>query len=286
MPQMNKQAFHILLYSLFLTACGSVSISAPAQVDVAPAGTQMMPSARPDVRYLTVFAAASLVDAFSEIGNYFEAAHPDTSVTINHAGSQTLSTQLAEGAVADVFASANHTEMDKMVAAHLVAQGAPVDFATNWLLVILPAENPANFQSLQDLARSGLKLILADATVPAGKYAREILEKMSQDPIFGEDFSTRVLANVVSNETDVKVAVAKVQLGEADAGIVYYSDAVAAAEMKTIAIPPEFNVIARYPIVVLQNAPQADLAAEFVDTVLSAEGQAILQKWGFTPVLP
>ncbi len=241
---------------------------------------------QPEVRNLTVFAAASLADAFTEIGNHFEAAHPGTSVTFNFAGSQTLSTQLAQGAVADVFASANHTEMDKMVAAHLVAQGAPVDFATNRLMVILPEDNPANFQSLQDLARTGLKLILADATVPAGKYAREILEKMSQDPTYGKDFSSRVLANVVSNETDVKLAVAKVRLGEADAGIVYFSDAIAAPEMKTIEIPAEFNVVARYPIVVLANAPQAGLAAEFVAGVLSTEGQAILKKWGFTPVLP
>ncbi len=234
---MNKQVCFILLLSfMLLSACGEVKIPAPAQDDIAPAGTQVMPSAKPEERNLTVFAAASLADAFTEIGNHFEAAHPGTMVIFNFAGSQTLSMQLAQGAVADVFASANHTEMDKMVADHLVAQDAPVDFATNRLLVILPEDNPAQFQTLQDLARAGLKLVLADVTVPAGKYARKILEKMSQDPTYGEDFSSRVLANVVSNETDVKLAVAKVQLGEADAGIVYFSDAVAAPELKTIEI--------------------------------------------------
>jgi len=283
---MKKPTFFLILSLLLLAACGEVKLPSIARVDGEPAGTQVMPLAKPEDHNLTVFAAASLADAFTEIGDHFEAAHPGTTVTINFAGSQTLSTQLAQGAVADVFASANHTEMDKMVAAHLVAQDAPVDFATNRLLVILPEDNPAKVQTLQDLTRIGLKLVLADATVPAGKYAREILEKMSLDPTYGNDFSTRVLANVVSNETDVKLAVTKVQLGEADAGIVYFSDAVAAPGMKTIEIPPDFNVVARYPIVVLANAPQAVLAAEFVACVLSTEGQAILKKWGFTPVLP
>jgi len=242
------------------------------------------PTAAPEPRTLTVFAAASLKDAFTEISKNFEGAHPGVTVTLNFAGSQTLRTQLEEGASADVFALANHTEMDNAVKAGLVQDGAAPDFLTNQLLVILPADNPAGLESLQDLARPGVKVVLAADTVPAGKYARQILDKLSQDPAFGSDFGTKVLANVVSNENDVKQVVAKVQLGEADAGIVYVSDAVAAPELKTIEVPVEFNVVAKYPIAALTQAPQPELAAEFIAYVLSAEGQGILAKWGFSPI--
>ena len=136
------------------------------------------------------------------------------------------------------------------------------------------------------MAGSGLKLVLADKTVPAGKYALQILDNMAGDASYGTDFKTRVLANVVSYETDVKQVVAKVQLGEADAGIVYISDSVAAPELKTIEIPANLNVIAKYPIAALANARQPQLAAAFIAYVLSPDGQATLKKWGFTPINP
>ena len=176
--------------------------------------------------------------------------------------------------------------MDTLVTDNLVAADTSQIFLTNSLLVILPANNPANIQTLQDLARPGIKLVLAAEEVPAGKYARQVLANLDKDPAFASDFSTQVLANVVSNETDVKQVVAKVQLGEADAGIVYVSDAVAAPDLKTIEIPTADNVIAKYPIAVLNNAQQPDLAAEFIAYVLSADGQATLKKWGFVPVAP
>ena len=272
---MKRWAFLILPVTALLTACGP-----------APTLPSVPAPATPEARTLTVFAAASLSEAFTEMGKNFEAAHPGVTVKFNFAGSQTLSTQLAQGAVADVFASANHTEMDKLVAANLAAKDSPRDFLTNRLLVILPKDNPAHLQTLQDLERPGLKLVLADASVPAGKYARQILDNMSQDASFGSDFSRRVLANVVSNETDVKQVVSKVQLGEADAGMAYLSDAVAAPDLKTLDIPDNLNVIARYPVAALSGAPQSQLAADFIAYVLSAEGQAILKKWGFTPITP
>jgi molybdate transport system substrate-binding protein len=276
---MKRFALLVLLIAAHLAACGPVATATPVPTSIPLTATS-------EPRTLTIFAAASLIDAFTEIGHSFEATHPGVTVTFNFAGSQTLSTQLTQGAVVDVFASANHTEMDKVVAANLVAQDTPRDFVTNQLIVILPANNPANVQTLQDLAHPGLKLVLADATVPAGKYARQILDNMSKDTSFGSDFSTKVLANVVSNETDVKQAVAKVQLGEADAGIVYISDSVAAPDLKTIEIPTNFNVVAKYPIVALTKASQAELASEFIAYVLSPQGQAILKNWGFTPVAP
>jgi molybdate transport system substrate-binding protein len=274
---MKRIALLIALTAALLAACGLAEMPVPTAV---PA-TEM-----PQPRILVVFAAASLTDSFTEIGKNFEAAHPGVTVTLNFAGSQTLSTQITQGAVADVFASANHAEMDKLVSGNLVEQDAPQDFLTNKLIVILPAVNPANVQTLRDLARPGLKLILAADTVPAGKYARQMLDTMAKDPSFGEDFKTKALANVASNENDIKQVVAKVQLGEADASIVYVSDSVAAPELKTIEIPANYNVIAKYPIAVLNNALQPDLATDFIAYVLSSGGQAILKKWGFTPVTP
>ena len=230
---------------------------------------------------MTVFAAASLTDAFTEIGADFEAAHPGVTVTFNFAGSPALRTQIEEGAPADVFASANTKEMDTLVSGGLVDSAEPQLFLTNQLVVILPADNPARVNSLEALATPGLKLVLAAEEVPVGKYARQSLELMNG--LYGADFKARVLANVVSNEDNVKQVVAKVQLGEADAGIAYSSDAVAAPELVQIQIPAELNVIAKYPIAALLAAPESDLADEFVAYVLSADGQATLAKWGFHP---
>lgn len=259
----------VLILAWLLTACGG---SAPVtQVPSTP-------------RTLTVYAAASLTGAFGDIGKAVEAANPGVTVKFSFAGSQILRTQIEQGAPADVFASADYTNMDPLVSENLVAAGVLKDFVTNLLIVILPPQNPANVQSLQDLAKPGLKLILADPSVPVGKYARQALTNMSNDPTFGTDFSTKVLANVVSNETDVKQVVSKVDLGEGDAGIVYVTDASAAPDLKTISIPSNYNVIAHYPIAALAKAPNADLAAAFVAYVLSSDGQAALKKWGFTPV--
>jgi len=251
-----------------------------------PASSRATVPVQAPSRTLTVFAAASLNNSFTEIGRNFESTHAGVKVVFNFAGSQTLSAQLLQGAPADVFASANHAEMDKLVADGLVTQNAPKDFLTNQLVVALPPANPAGLKSLADLARPGLKLVLADTTVPAGKYARQVLDQLSQQPAYGADFASKVLANVVSNEPDVEVVVTKVQLGEADAGIVYISDLAAYPELKTLAIPADVNVIARYPIAVLTKAPRPDLAAAFTAYVLSPEGQAILRKWGFTPIAP
>ena len=254
-------------FTLFLVGCGP-----------SPAPTRV-PAV--ETRTLNVFAAASLTDAFTEIGKNFEAANPGVSVVFNFAGSQALRTQIAEGAPADVFASANHTEMDALVMSGMVLQDAPREFLMNRLVVIMPAENPAQLETLEDLARPGIKIVLAADEVPAGRYARQALDLMNGQ--YGSSFKDKVLANVVSNEDNVKQVVAKVQLGEADAGIVYTSDAFAAPDLKTIMIPDEVNVIARYPIAAIAKSANARLADEFIDFVLSADGQAVLQKWGFAP---
>lgn len=232
-------------------------------------------------RTLNVFAAASLTEAFTEIGAAFEAANPGVTVTFNFAGSQALRTQIEEGAPADVFASANTKEMDALVAGSLAAAEAPQVFLTNRLVLILPADNPGELTTLEELARPGVKLVLAAEEVPVGNYSRQSLEKMNS--AYGADYKDKVLANVVSNEDNVKQVVAKVQLGEADAGIVYSSDAAAAPDLKFIEIPAEWNVVAEYPIAALSGSENAELAEQFIAFVLSDEGQSVLSKWGFGP---
>jgi molybdate transport system substrate-binding protein len=233
---------------------------------------------------LTVFAAASLTDAFTQMGEAFEISHPGVQVTFNFGGSQNLRTQIEQGAPADVFASANTKEMETLAAGKFVNPESSNVFLTNQLVVVLPKQNPAGITTLEDLGKPGLKLVLAAEEVPAGKYAREILENLNAS--FGGDYKEGVLANVVSNEDNIRQAVTKVQLGEADASIVYMSDAVAVPELQRIVIPADVNVIAEYPIAPLAASKNTELANEFIKYVLSSEGQSILAKWGFTPVTP
>jgi molybdate transport system substrate-binding protein len=271
-----KRLFSLaLLLVIVLAACTPASTPTPAAAAISPTPTF-------EPRTLTVFAAASLTDAFSEIGMSFEAANPGVAVIFNFAGSQALRTQIEEGAPVDVFASANTKEMDTLVTGSFVSADAPKMFLTNKLVIILPADNPAKIEQLEDLATSGVKLVLAAEEVPVGKYARQALDAMNGS--FGADFKDKVLANVVSNEDNVKQVVAKIQLGEADAGIVYTSDAIAAPDLKTIEIPVELNIVAKYPIAPLVKSENADLAAQFIEALLSADGQAVLKKWGFGPV--
>lgn len=240
------------------------------------------PSTEPQT--LNVFAAASLTDAFTEIGKAFEASHAGVTVVFNFGGSQTLRTQIEQGAPADIFASANTREMDTLITGGLVQKDAPKIFLTNQLIMILPKDNPARIKSLQDLSQPGVKVVLAAEDVPAGKYARQILENLNAQ--LGADFKDKVLANVVSNEENIRQALTKIQLGEADASIVYVSDAVAVPKLQTIQIPAAVNVIAQYPIAALHKSAHAELANEFIKYVLAAEGQATLKKWGFTPITP
>jgi molybdate transport system substrate-binding protein len=237
----------------------------------------------PSSRTLTVYAAASLTDAFQEIGMEFEEARPGVKVEYSFAGSQVLRTQLEQGAVADIFASADHKNMDMLISEKLMISNSIQDFVTNRLIVILPPGNPAGIENLQDLTNPDLKLVLADSSVPAGNYSRQVLTNLSKDPAYGVDYSSSVLVNVVSNETDVRQVVTKVELGEADAGFVYASDAIAVPELPTIKIPDQFNITARYPIAILANSTDPDLALAFIAFVKSPAGQEILSKWGFSP---
>jgi len=233
---------------------------------------------------LTIFAAASLTEAFTELAATFEATNPGVKVDVNFASSNALRLQIEQGARPDLYASANTLHMDAIFEAGLVDQ--PLIFAHNQLVVIMPASNPAGVNSLADLAKPGLKLVLAGPEVPVGRYARQSLQKMSTAPTSGSDFAGRVLTNLVSEEETVKAVVAKVQLDEADAGIVYSSDVTpaVAGRLKTIEIPPIFNVVADYPIAATTNSQQPVLAQTFINFVLSPSGQAMMSRHGFGPV--
>ncbi len=228
---------------------------------------------------LTVYAASSLTDAFGELKTNFEEKHPGTEVQPNFAGSSTLLTQLEQGAPADVFASADEAKMDDAVSDGLAE--APQTFARNRLTVIVPAGNPAGIASYRDLAKPGITLVLAQDEVPVAQYAKESLTKANA--VYGSDFSERVLSNVASREADVKAAANRVAVGDADATIVYTSDATLdlRERVETIDIPEELNVVATYPITVLEGARSPEVAQQWVDLVLSDEGQVVLESYGF-----
>ncbi len=234
---------------------------------------------------VTVFAASSLADAFREIGVHFELAHPGASVAFNFAASTQLATQLEQGAQADVYASADQLQMDRARAAGRL-EGQEVIVATNRLVVVAPAANPGNLRDLADLARPGLKVVTAQADVPIGVYTQEMLELMSRDPGYGADFRGRVNANVVSREPNVRQVFAKVQLGEADAAVVYRSDVTPSivAGLTLLDVPGRFNVVARYPMALVGASPNRSGGAAFTAFVLSPAGQEILERWGFVRV--
>lgn len=250
-----------------------------------PATAPVLAQSAPNVT-LTVYAAASLTDAFNEIGKLFELYNPGVKVVFSYAGSQVLSQQLAQGAPADVFASANQAQMDVAVKAGRISTSTV--FVLNRLVAITPADNPAGIKTLQDLGKPGLRVVLAAKAVPVGQYALDFLTKASADPTFGAGYQAAVLSNVVSYEDNVKQVLAKVALGEADAGIVYTTDVLGsnASKVVKIKIPDNLNTIAKYPIGYVSNTSNSYWAKAFVRFVLSRDGQRTLGKYGFIGAAP
>jgi molybdate transport system substrate-binding protein len=267
---------------------GSIAILCFLAVTLAACGgsaatNTSLPVATPTGGTLTVFAAASLTESFTAIKATFEKANPGVTVMYNFAGSQALVTQMTQGAQADVFASADQPNMDNAIKGGVIA-GTPQTFAKNKLVIIVPKENKAGIMTPKDLAKPGIKFDTAQASVPVGTYTQQVLDNYSKLPEYGVDFKANVNKNTVSQEDNVKAIVQKVQLGEADAGIVYATDAQAAKDKLTlIDIPDAQNVVATYPVAVVKGAKQAALGQMFIDYLLSAAGQAIMQKYGFAP---
>ena len=244
--------------ALFAAACGSATPTGSASPS-ALSGT------------VSVFAAASLTAAFNSEGQAFEQAHPGVTVQFNFAGTPTLVTQIEQGASADVFASADTTNMDKLKTDGFTS-GTQSTFAHNQLEIVVAPGNPKNIQSLADLAKSGVIYITEGATVPAGKYSLQALQKAG------------VTATPKSQETDVKSVISKIELGEADAGIVYTTDVKAAgAKVAGVQIPDQYNVVATYPISAVKGTKNGEAANAFIAFVLSADGQSILGSFGFQP---
>lgn len=250
-----------------------IVIATPTPVAAAPAEKQT----------LTVFAAASLTDAFHELGRALERMRPGLQVRFNFAGSQLLAAQIEQGAEADVFASADERWMSDLAERDYL-EGEPRIFARNALVVVVPRTNPARIGKLQDLARRGVKLVLGAQSVPVGAYSREAIRRLSNQPGFPPDYGRNVLANLASEEENVKSVVSKVRLGEADAGFVYRSDvnAAVARDVRVFELPAAANVSASYPIALLRGSRQSDAARAFLALLDSEAGRAVLAKYHLT----
>lgn len=245
---------------LALPACGSESPSGGSSSGAADGGLSGT---------LTVFAAASLTDVFGDLGNRLTADHPDLEVQFSFAGSAALATQITQGAPADLFASADQTQMAVVTDAELHAEDPQV-FTENALQIAVPAGNPAGIAGLDDFAREDLSLAICAPEVPCGAAADEVFQ------------AAGVAAAPDTLEEDVRAALTKLELGEVDAALVYASDVSTAGDaVQGITFPEAEDAVNAYPICVLSAAPNPDAAQAFVDLVFSDDGQAALEAAGF-----
>lgn len=218
---------------------------------------------------VTVFAAASLTEAFTVLGQEFEREHAGLEVEFSFGASSDLAGQIDQGAPADVFASADESSMQRVVDSKM-ADGSPEAFAGNVLEIALPKGNPGEVRGLNDLAEGELLVAICDLEVPCGAAATEVFEKAGVQP------------SIDSYEPDVKSVLTKVEMGEVDAGLVYRSDVIAAGEsIDSVTIPKRFEVVNTYPIVGIKGSGNPEGARQFIDFVLSEAGQAEMKKWGF-----
>lgn len=231
---------------------------------------------------LTIYGAASLKSALETAKAAYTSSHPGTTLTISTDASSTLETQIEQGAPADVFLSADTANPKKLVD-RMLAAAAPVTFARNKLTVIVPTSNPRSIMSPADLARSGVKVIAAGDAVPITKYATALVANLAKEAGYPANYVAGYTANTVSREDNVKAVVAKIELGEGDAAIVYVTDATSSAKVRTIDVPESANVIATYNGVVLKASKHAPAASDFLAWFAGPAGQAILGKLGFLP---
>jgi len=250
-------------------APGSVARSGPAGSAAAPAS-------------LTIDGAASLKGVLDTAEAAWEAANPGSKLTISTDSSATLETQIEQGAPVDVFLSADTTNPQKLVDNGL-ATGTPVTFAGNKITIIVPTANPAAIRTPADLARSGVKIIGAGDAVPITRYATQLVANLAREPGYPSDFVAAYGRNIASKEDNVKAIVAKIELGEGDAGIVYVTDANASTKVSTVDVPDAANVPAMYAGVVVKTSSNASAAQAFLDWFGGPDGQAILASFGFLP---
>ena len=251
------------LVAALLAACGGSSSGGGAGSASSPSGSASAVSGQ-----ITVLAASSLKEAFTTLGKQFEAAHPGTKVVFSFGASSTLAQQIAQGAPADVFASASTKNMDQVVSGG--AASSPSSFVRNVMEIAVPPANPAHVATVADLAKKGVKVALCQAAVPCGATALEVFRNAG------------VTVSPVTQEADVKATLSKVELGEVDAGVVYVTDVRAAgSKVEGVEIPDAINASTTYPIAALTASKNAATAQAFVDYVLSSDGQAVLTAAGF-----
>ena len=263
-------AMLVAILAIVLGACSSGA--APQPSGTPSAGAAAAPET--ETAALTIFAAASLKNALAEVKTAYEAANPGTILTDSTDSSSALETQIEQGAPADVFLSADTTNPQKLVDAGLAA-GEPVNFAGNKLVIIVPADNPAGIATPADLAKDGVKVIAAGDEVPITKYATQLVENLG--------IAEQYVANVATKEDSVSGIVSKIELGEGDAGIVYVTDATAAENVTTVAIPDGSNVPATYSGVVVGTSQNQEAATAFLAWLAGPDGQAVLSTFGFLP---
>jgi molybdate transport system substrate-binding protein len=270
-PQTNRSRAAAILRAfllgllVFSTACNKTEAPAPAPGE-AKAET------------LVVFAAASLRESFTAMGEDFKRTHAGLQITFNFAGTQELRTQVEQGAALDVFASADQRHMQELVRAGHLAE--PVTFARNEPVIVVSREASNNIHALADLANAQ-RIVIGTPEVPIGRYTLQILDRAA--PTLGADFRSKVDAHVASRELNVRQVLTKVKLGEAQAGIVYRTDAMTTPDLSVVSIAADINVIAEYPIAVAVKAPHPSVGREWVAYVRSAAGQATLARAGFLP---
>jgi len=278
----NRRAIAVLAAIAIAAACQSPAatrLTSPVAQSPNPSGS---PAPSAEGAALTIYGAASLKGALDQLKAIFEASHSGTILTITTDSSATLRTQIEQGAPADVFLSADITNPKKLVDGGL-ADGGLVDFAGNLLTIVVPTTNPAKVASPADLARSGVKVVAAGDQVPITKYAKQAVDLLAAVPGYPTDFAAAYARNVVSKEDNVKALIAKIELGEGDAGIVYVTDAKASTKVGDVAIPPQANVPAVYAGVVVKSSRNVAAAHAFLDWIAGADGQKILATFGFIP---
>ncbi|HEY3162719.1 MAG TPA: molybdate ABC transporter substrate-binding protein [Candidatus Limnocylindrales bacterium] len=260
-----------VLVAIAVAACTRAGPAAPPAT-----GPSIAPAS------LTIDGAASLKGALDKAKVAWESSHPGSTLTISTDSSSALETQIEQGAPADVFLSADTTNPQKLVDKGL-SGGAPVTFAGNKLTILVPAANPAGIKTPADLAKAGIKVIAAGDAVPITKYATQVVANLAKESGYPADFAAAYAANVASKEDNVKAVVAKIELGEGDAGIVYVTDAKASTKVSTVDVPDSANVPASYAGVVVKASANAAAAQAFLDWFAGPDGQAILASFGFLP---
>ncbi len=279
----SRRAALVAIVACIVAACSGGTSSSPSSPSATPAAapSSAPASATPPAAVdLTIYGAASLKGALEKAKAAYEAAVPGTTLTISTDASSALATKIEQGAPADVFLSAD-TKNPRALVDEGLTDGPAVSFAGNKLTVIVPIDNPAGITTPADLATAGVKIIAAGDEVPITKYATQLVDNLAKEPGYPADFAAAYAANIVTKEDNARAVVAKLELGEGDAGIVYVTDAAASTKVATVDVPDAANVLATYAGVVVKASENAAAARAFLAWLAGPDGQAILGSFGF-----